>query len=58
VSEEVAVGGEIFIRPCAIFADESVGYEYPEPIAVLRPDYVPPDYIRHDAEAARGHAGI
>jgi hypothetical protein len=38
------------------FADESVGYQYPESyIRFFGPDYTPPDYIRRDAEAARKH---
>ena len=38
------------------FADESVGYAYPKAYRrFFGPDYVPPDYIRHDAEVARGH---
>jgi hypothetical protein len=38
------------------FADESVGYKYPDSyLKFFGPDYVPPDYIRVDAEAAREH---
>jgi len=38
------------------FADESVGYAYPESYdRFFGADYVPPDYIRRDAEAARTH---
>ena len=38
------------------FADESVGYQYPDSyLKFFGPDYVPPDYIRLDAEAARDH---
>jgi hypothetical protein len=38
------------------FADESVGYAYPESYhRFFGPDYVPPDYIRREAEAARAH---
>src|SRR5215470_3969697 len=38
------------------FADESVGYTYPEAyIDYFGPDYRPPDYIRREAEAARQH---
>jgi hypothetical protein len=38
------------------FADESVGYRYPESYKrFFGPDYVPPDYIRRDADAARAH---
>jgi hypothetical protein len=38
------------------FADESVGYKYPESYRrFFGADYLPPDYIRRDAEAARAH---
>jgi hypothetical protein len=38
------------------FADESVGYAYPESYnRFFGPDYVPADYLRRDAEHARGH---
>jgi len=38
------------------FADDSVGYAYPDSyVRFFGPDYVPPDYIRRDAEAARAH---
>jgi hypothetical protein len=38
------------------FADESVGYRYPESYdRFFGPDYVSPDYIRRDAEYARSH---
>jgi hypothetical protein len=38
------------------YADESVGYAYPESYArFFGADYVPPDYIRRDAEFARAH---
>jgi hypothetical protein len=38
------------------FADPSVGYDYPESYhRFFGADYVPPDYIRRDAEAARAH---
>jgi hypothetical protein len=38
------------------FADEAAGYSYPESYhRFFGPDYVPPDYIRRDAEAARRH---
>jgi hypothetical protein len=55
VSEEVAWAVK-YHQALRYFADESVGYDYPE--AYLRffgADYVPPDYIRRDAETARGH---
>ena len=38
------------------FADESVGYKYPESYnRFFGPDYVPPAYIRNEAAAARDH---
>ena len=38
------------------FADESVGYRYPDAyIDYFGPDYEPPEYIRREAEAARRH---
>jgi len=38
------------------FADESVGYTYPQAyIDYFGPDYRPPDYLRREAEAARQH---
>jgi hypothetical protein len=43
-------------QPLRYFADESVGYEYPESyLKFFGPDYVPPEYIRRDAEEARNH---
>jgi hypothetical protein len=55
VSEEVAWAVQ-YHQPLRYFADESVGYRYPESYdAFFGPDYVPPDYIRAAAEAARGH---
>lgn len=39
------------------FADESVGYNYPDSyLRFFGPGYTPPDYIRRDAEAARQHS--
>jgi hypothetical protein len=55
VSEEVAWAVK-YHQALRYFADESAGYDYPE--AYLRffgPDYVPPEYIRRDAETARAH---
>ncbi len=38
------------------FADEAAGYTYPESyVRFFGPDYVPPDYIRREAEEARSH---
>jgi hypothetical protein len=38
------------------FADESVGYKYPESyVRFFGADYSPPDYIRRDAQAAAKH---
>jgi len=38
------------------FPDPSVGYDYPESYQrFFGQDYVPPDYIRRDAETARAH---
>ena len=38
------------------FADESVGYTYPEAyVDYFGPDYRPPDYVRREAEEARKH---
>jgi hypothetical protein len=43
-------------QPLRYFADEAAGYAYPESYrAFFGPDYVPPDYIRRDAEHARAH---
>ena len=55
VSEEIAwaVKNHQALR---YFADESAGYAYPESYRrFFGADYVPPDYIRRDAEAARAH---
>jgi hypothetical protein len=55
VSEEVAWAVEKH-QALRYFADESVGYAYPESYhRFFGPDYVPPDYIRQEAEAARRH---
>lgn len=55
VSEEVAWAVQNH-QALRYFADESVGYEYPDSYRrFFGPDYVPPEYIRRDAEAARAH---
>ncbi len=55
VSEEVAWAVQ-YHQPLRYFADESVGYEYPESYSrFFGADYVPPEYIRRDAEFARNH---
>jgi len=43
-------------QPLRYFADESVGYAYPESYdRFFGPDYDPPAYIKRDADHARGH---
>lgn len=55
VSEEIAWAVQMH-QPLRYFADESVGYEYPESYRrFFGRDYEPPAYIRHAAEAARTH---
>lgn len=55
VSEEVAWAVK-YHQALRYFPDESVGYHYPESYRLFfGPDYVPPEYIRRDAEMARGH---
>jgi hypothetical protein len=55
VSEEVAWAVENH-QALRYFADESVGYAYPESYRrFFGPDYEPPEYIRRAAEAARKH---
>jgi hypothetical protein len=55
VDEEVAWAVR-YHQPLRYFADEAVGYEYPESYRrFFGPDYVPPDYIRQAAEEARAH---
>jgi hypothetical protein len=55
VDEEVAWAVQ-YHQPLRYFADEAAGYAYPESYnAFFGPDYVPPEYIRRDAEHARGH---
>jgi hypothetical protein len=55
VDEEVAWAVK-YHQPLRYFADDSVGYAYPESyLRFFGEDYVPPDYIRRDAEEARAH---
>ncbi len=55
VEEEVAWAIEKH-EALRYFADESVGYRYPEAyIGYFGADYQPPDYIRREHEAARRH---
>lgn len=55
VSEEIAWAVK-YHQPLRYFADEANGYSYPDSYhAFFGPDYVPPDYIRRDAEEARNH---
>jgi len=55
VDEEVAWAIEKH-EALRYFADESVGYTYPQAyIDYFGPDYRPPDYIRREHEAARQH---
>ena len=55
VDEEVAWAVK-YHQPLRYFADEAAGYSYPESYhRFFGPDYVPPEYIRRDAEHARNH---
>jgi hypothetical protein len=55
VSEEIAWAVQ-FHQPLRYFADESVGFEYPEAYRrYFGADYEPPEYIRQAAAAARAH---
>jgi hypothetical protein len=55
VDEEVAWAVR-YHQALRYFADESVGYAYPESyLRFFGADYVPPEYIRRDAEEARNH---
>lgn len=55
VSEEIAWAVEKH-QALRYFADEHVGYRYPESyLRFFGPDYVPPEYIRMEAENARRH---
>lgn len=55
VSEDIAWAVQ-YHQCLRYFADESVGYDYPESyFRFFGRDYVPPDYLRRDAEYARAH---
>ena len=55
VSEEVAWAVQKH-QALRYFADEAAGYRYPESYhRFFGPDYVPPEYIRREAEEARNH---
>lgn len=55
VEEEIAWAVQ-YHQALRYFADPAVGYEYPASyLRFFGPDYVPPDYIRRDHEAARRH---
>jgi len=55
VSEEVAWSIR-YHQPLRYFADESVGFKYPDAYdRFFGPDYEPPDYIRQAHEEARAH---
>ena len=55
VSEEIAWAVEKH-QALRYFADPEVGYQFPASYdRFFGPDYVPPEYIRRDAEAARAH---
>ncbi len=55
VSEEIAWAVR-YHQPLRYFADEAVGYAYPESyLRFFGADYVPPDYIRQDADMAKAH---
>jgi hypothetical protein len=55
VSEEIAWAVQKH-QALRYFADEANGYQYPESYnRFFGPDYVPPEYIRKEHEAARNH---
>jgi hypothetical protein len=55
VSEEIAWAVR-YHQPLRYFADESVGYQYPEAYKrYFGPDYAPPEYIRQAHDEARAH---
>jgi hypothetical protein len=55
VSEEIAFAVQ-YHQPLRYFADESVGYHYPESYRhFFGEDFVPADYLKRDADHARQH---
>ena len=55
VTEEIAWSVQ-YHQALRYFADESVGYSYPESyLRFFGPDYQPPEYIQRDAAHARNH---
>ncbi|MEY2925604.1 MAG: hypothetical protein RL367_81 [Pseudomonadota bacterium] len=55
VSQEVAWAVQ-YHQPLRYFADDSVGYTYPDSyLRFFGPDYVPPAYIQRDHAFARSH---
>jgi len=55
VDEEIAWAVR-YHQSLRYFADERVGYAYPASYhRFFGPDYVPADYLRRDADYARGH---
>ena len=55
VDEEIAWAVR-YHQALRYFADESVGYAYPESyVRFFGAGYVPPEYIRRDAQFAKGH---
>jgi hypothetical protein len=55
VSEEIAWAVQNH-QALRYFADEAVGYKYPEAyVRFFGAEYLPPEYIRHEAQAARKH---
>jgi len=55
VTEEIAWAVQ-YHQALRYFADESVGYSYPDSyVRFFGPGYEPPEYIRRDAEVARQH---
>jgi hypothetical protein len=55
VSEEIAWAVQ-YHQALRYYADESVGYQYPQSyVRFFGEDYEPPEYIRRDAQSARAH---